>query len=265
MVDLRIALCCPNGIDIKSTPGYQSAIKIKGTEIVTVQGAGIGRNRNELITRSHEKIQTEFDFRHILFVDIDVEFTQKHVDRLLDHDLPIVSGMYERRDNPGCCHAGYWEDYTPGFSGYCIPYTNTGLASIDWFGCGFVLINSDVFKKMTHPYFRHVMVEYEGLQKETSPDWGFCIEARNAGFELYLDCDCRVKHVNLNERGVMQNQGVSAESLCFMAREKLDSAYNDIKKALFDTIQINNQLRQEKDMLKKENEKLKGAEKEKKK
>jgi GT2 family glycosyltransferase len=63
---------------------------------------------------------------------------------------------------------------------------NKGLIKVAAFGVGCVLISSEVLKK--------IKFRYEPGQKAYD-DMYFCLDAKNLGYELFLDSDLRVRHL----------------------------------------------------------------------
>jgi hypothetical protein len=71
---------------------------------------------------------------------------------------------------------------------------------VQWIGMGFTLIKRDVFRKMRFPWWREAFTE--SICKEDGKlhayylgdDIGFCLNAQEAGYDIYCDCDTVVKH-----------------------------------------------------------------------
>ena len=59
------------------------------------------------------------------------------------------------------------------------------------FGC--VLINSDVLKTMTYPYFQYVIRDQPNNM--LSEDLYFCYAASKLGYDIYVDTRVACKHV----------------------------------------------------------------------
>jgi hypothetical protein len=213
---IKVGFTVPNGIKNEDTVAWKSfkaLPKMPGIEIAytIATGACIGINRNVCITngKSNKVNQTEFDFDFMLFVDYDIEFISDDIIRLLNFNLPIVSGSYRRKEDPRFIHAGYWKDNLPGMIDTGITSDVTGIKEVDWIGGGFLLISKEVFQKMEYPYFRYVVVNYEKNDEmyadNATEDFGFCIKAKECGFKIHCDCDTKVKHHDHVE-GVSSNR-----------------------------------------------------------
>jgi hypothetical protein len=212
---VKIGFTVPNGIAVEDTIAWKSFQKItkQGTtgdiqlSYTTASGCCIGINRNLCVNegRSLAKIQKEFNFDFMLYVDFDIEFTFRDILRIVSHNKPIMSGSYRRKEDPRIIHAGYWKDSIVGLADFGFSSEEKGIKSVDWLGGGFLLISKEVFCKMEYPYFRYLVIEYmkngELCAEDTTEDFGFCINAVKAGFELLVDCDCVVKHHN-HVRGI---------------------------------------------------------------
>ena len=149
----------------------------------------IGQARNSLV-------KAVGDWDAILFIDDDIGFEPADVLRLINSGFPIVSCAYEYRNTvEGCYVAGYWGD-SQGHSpiNKRVQTTTTGLHRVDWIPMGMTLIYRSVFNEMEYPWFRHGLVAIDGKKHEYSEDFGFCIGAAKAGFDIWLDCDGNLIH-----------------------------------------------------------------------
>jgi hypothetical protein len=61
-----------------------------------------------------------------------------------------------------------------------------GIGRADGIGCGVMLIKASVFKKIEFPYFYFEQLPNEKLLGE---DIYFCVKAKDAGIETYVDHD----------------------------------------------------------------------------
>lgn len=167
-----------------------------------VRSTYIAHGRNALVNMNQcrKKWQEPAeDFTHYLYIDSDVsDFEHGQVEKLIAHDLPIVSGAYTDRKNQDCFVAGNFPTVF-GEPGLMEPKTTTGLIKKDWVGAGFLLIKREVFCKMPYPwfYFGHFQMmneQGEEIVIEEPEDISFCRAAKESGFDVWLDCDCQVRH-----------------------------------------------------------------------
>jgi hypothetical protein len=196
-----------NGIDPLLTPAYLSFDKIRKTpnlpfvfEMEIRQSFNVGWNRDLCLTESRAVKQTKLPYDYALMLDADSLFTQREIEQLLAHGLPMVSGAYPRKNDKNEIHAGYWASQV-GLIGRYISGDETGVQPCDWVGGGFLLIDVDVLAKMNYPWFDDaIKVPYydDGVLCSSTCNEAhcFCLKAacRNS---IFVDCDCKVNHANL--------------------------------------------------------------------
>ncbi len=116
----------------------------------------------------------------ILMIDSDHVFPPDSLTRLLKHDKPIIGCTYPRRRHPFGL-LGYQID------GYEITTANHGAAEVSLMPLGFMLVDMAVFNEVEVPWF---CVGYDPVQDLwTSEDYGFCVGARQHGYEIWCDFD----------------------------------------------------------------------------
>lgn len=137
----------------------------------------IDSNRNECATRAVEGIP--LDNGAIFIPDITIWLDSDHIlpddalFKLLNHDLPIVMGVYyvkspkkeypfypvlfrRRKDNPDLYKA-------------VMEFPPTELFEIDFGGMGCVAIQREVFMKLDRPYFKYILHPKGGIAPDS--DW----------------------------------------------------------------------------------------------
>lgn len=132
-----------------------------------------------------------YNCTHVLFIDDDMAFKPDALNKLLEHDVDIVSGLYLRREYP---HQPLFFDLADD-EGKCLYGYLDGIESrmreIVAAGLGFCLIKIGVFEKLEKPWIR--------LGELASDQWcddiGFFNRVRKAGFKSYCDTECRVGHI----------------------------------------------------------------------
>jgi hypothetical protein len=144
----------------------------------------------------------------LLMIDTDVIMPPDGLEELYRAKLPIVSGLYWRR------HPKVFPElfrFRPGTTQYDpVPdeQIHVGMNEVDGVGMGFCLLHRRVFenlrdkvKKMTIPS-QGVNVELYEFFKFTpheapfvSEDLFFCIQAKLAGWKIYVDTRIRCGHI----------------------------------------------------------------------
>jgi hypothetical protein len=126
---------------------------------------------------------------HILMMDTDQIYPRDIIKRLTSHKKDIVGAMICRRYPPfdPLLLRGKVNNYQT-----VTDWNEGDLVSVDATGTGCLLISMEVFKKLPDPWFRFRKTDI-GLVGE---DIGFCSDARQAGFEIYVDTGCKVGHLS---------------------------------------------------------------------
>lgn len=154
---------------------------------------------------------------HVLFVDADMTFPEDALARLLAHDVPIVGGLYFNRRPPYAPmllrqNHESWADSEPMF-GHVYDYPAPQLVEVDATGCGFLLVERQVFEKVRDPdglvggWFER----YRGV----SEDFSFCVRAQDAGFKILVDTGLKLGHIGkvvVDEAFAERNRQVRARA-----------------------------------------------------
>jgi len=150
--------------------------------------------------------------KFLFFLDSDVLPPDNALERLMSHNLPIVSGLYYRRhiERPGKPpHPCMWKIVPPNVEMTCPtcaqkfrtkegkyqPILNpprNALVEVDAVGAGCLLIHRRVFEKLERPYFRWTL---GWVEPGVSEDLYFCERARDAGFRILVDTGVRCGHL----------------------------------------------------------------------
>lgn len=135
----------------------------------------IADNRNELANLAIEKNHT-----HILYIDADMVVPLDGLERLLAHDKDIVGASACKRLEGQSDVIGvplYLENNVTVVEG-------DTLVEMRSMGLPFMLIKTDVFRKLSIPYFAE---PYDNMGKLIAEDTFFCIKAREAGYRIWCD------------------------------------------------------------------------------
>jgi len=132
---------------------------------------------------------------HILMIDSDMRFPPDTLERLLAHHVDIVGANYVPRGGQGTTARYSDGSYVPS-------QERTGLEPVHVVGCGVVLISAQVFRALDPPWFPTPWDEES--EQHVSEDVWFCVHAKKAGFQPYVDHDLSrdVKHVGWVELGL---------------------------------------------------------------
>lgn len=154
------------------------------------RNALINDNINDM---AYQKLDPRYT--HYLLLDSDNAGTLDDIEKLLSHDLPIVSAAYTRRGDKSKYVAGKWSK-APGLINEYISSSTKGMYKADWVGMGFLLIKAEVFQQMIYPWWEIETIEYGNLRRQTRDDACFCLKCQRLNYPIYLDCDVVVKHMS---------------------------------------------------------------------
>lgn len=158
-----------------------------------LKGKEVGHARNVLARQAAFDLGADYVF----FVDDDVIIPSDALNRLLSHQKDICAGVYYSKSpvpDPlifTTIGGGAYRDWNVGeFIGDDIRITGVGM------GC--TLIKTDVFRKVSEPWFetsKRLAIEDGVLTKYSSTeDIPFCEKAVEAGFRIYVDTAVQCKH-----------------------------------------------------------------------
>lgn len=215
-----------HGID-----GYDLKLVIKS------ENCNIGDARCRLVNdgNSNKKLQSDFNFDYIFFVDDDIEFQPEQFFGILNlakkHGIasgfyPVLSGceeslwlagnwgLYNGKEVIGCTH-----------SDKRLKSYHNGIYSADWIGLGFCCVKSEVFRKIEFPWFYNILVELGENIYQCTEDIIFCDKVNKAGYKIYVDTSIRLKHfkesrvIKYKERiSQMEQQKLDLNAICFEAQ-----------------------------------------------
>jgi len=179
---------------VTSLIGSMDVIRANGIgALLSIEiGGYVARNRNDLVNTAQNNGST-----HIMFIDNDMEFKPSAIQRLVDHDKDIVCAPYNARPAPGSQVVSTVKmmdkhGNIPMHGGRERFELGSGLTKVGGAGTGFMLIKLSVFDKLKKPYF--VAWEDENGVHHTE-DIEFCIKAREAGFDIWVNPTIPVGHI----------------------------------------------------------------------
>jgi hypothetical protein len=144
---------------------------------IVVRDTILQRSRSILAGHALKHAETT----HVLFIDSDMRFPSYALKMLIDADKDIIGANYRHRSDVVDSVARSDDDEKVFSAG------RTGLQSVLHTGTGFLLIKRAVFEKIEKPWF-------ETTYRHKQDDWlgedvYFCIRARQAGFQVFIDHD----------------------------------------------------------------------------
>lgn len=170
------------------------------TGSIWLDGDTIDDMRCKAVTVAREK-----GFRWLFFTDADMTLPKDALERLRAHNKPIVGGLCRQRKEPFNATTMQLQD--DGFLVWWQPTGKSGLIKVDATGAACLLIDLQVFadidEKLPHlsgSWFLDAR-RLPGLkpQEKLSEDLWFCMLARAAGYEIYVDLEVRCGHLVMGE------------------------------------------------------------------
>lgn len=166
---------------------------------------------DSLVARARNKLAMDFlasDCSHLLFLDADLIFRTEHIRALCEHALPIVAGLYPKKQKQLAWVINTFPGENP---------DENGLQRVKYAGTGCLMIAREVFTAIMekfgdeikyrtdhgqvprdeYDFFRcgPLFDEQQGHTRYHSEDWGFCWQAQRAGFEVMVDTRVVLQHV----------------------------------------------------------------------
>jgi len=235
-------------------------LEVRSSFTSKARNAGIDNKETHLVWQKHD------GFDYVLHTDADMAFSPESVQRLLDSDKDIISAAYRRRDYPGDMVAGFWDEQR---GAKFLPWDSSGIQRVDFTGCGLQLVKRHVYEKLPYPWYEFkslVAKSKNGTEYgyEVGEDIGFAMKAKQAGIEIYVDCDNKIQHLTDwdgrgNMSGQAQNAGVTFDQFSSfllgkvdVAKSSLDAVVNDCFKNIQQLSKVNDELAKENEMLKEE-------------
>lgn len=159
-----------------------------------VAGADVTRGKNQA------PFGGRADYDYMMWIDSDIVFSNQSFKALLDMKKDIASGWYsqpggttpvvERMDDDYFLTHGSYE-----FISAEAMTARRGLFTADYIGFGWVLVRRGVFESIEYPWFAPKLRKLPGgIEDVCSEDVAFCADAREAGFEIWVDPRVRVGH-----------------------------------------------------------------------
>lgn len=178
------------GANFKVSQQYSSMVNYARCKCA---GADVTRGKNQ-------KPFDGFEYDYMMWIDSDIRFNTEMFMKLVEMDKDIASGWYsqpggtspvvEKMDDEFFKQNGTYQFLTADEL-----TKRAEVTKVDYIGFGWVLIKQGVFENIEYPWFAPKLLNIgEDMQDVCSEDVSFCHDAKNAGFEIWLDPTCRVGH-----------------------------------------------------------------------
>ena len=158
---------------------------------------------NTLLGSNQKPYNGELDYDYMLWIDSDIIFTVDDFDKLLSHQMDIVSGLYLMEDGQQFATVENWDENFFVKNGYFKFLSRIDLQNkmepfqVNYTGFGFMLIKKGVFESMEYPWFRPEFLQIGNCNDFTMEDVAFCREANRKGYKILVDPTVIVGHEKL--------------------------------------------------------------------
>ena len=154
--------------------------------VLHATGLYIQKNRDQLARQA-----LELEAEWIWYVDDDHIFPPDTLEKLLAHNVDIVSAVAVKRASPFLPIAYDDEDADGEAQNHRFATDDVGLKPVLATGAGCLLVRTPVHTAMGAPYWRFGMTKSGELDGE---DIEFCKRARAKGFTIWYDFDAPIGH-----------------------------------------------------------------------
>lgn len=154
----------------------------------------------DLMNGEYQKPFKGIHYDYMMWIDSDIAFNAAAFYALLEMDKDIASGWYaqpnqhtpvvEEMNNQFFLENGSYnfmkiDDFANRTESFKVAYT----------GFGWLLLKQGVLEKLKYPWFAPRLVKInESVSEMTSEDVGFCLDAKEAGFDIWVNPKVRVGH-----------------------------------------------------------------------
>lgn len=152
---------------------------------IHADNGGIDALRNDIVDTA-----LAIGATHLIMLDVDMIYHPQTITRLLSHKLPVVGAMCFRRYPP---FDSIMLKLTPEGYKSIDEWGEDELVEVDATGCGCIMYNMEVFRKLPRPWFKFRKHEETGAV--IGEDIGFCQELKDAGYKIFVDTSVPADHL----------------------------------------------------------------------
>lgn len=140
-------------------------------------------------------------YDYMMWIDSDMVFSALDIIKLIDHDIPIISGWTVLKNQYTSNVCTNMDHEHKRLNGIYPMLSSKEIESIkhpfkaSFVGMSFILFKPNVFEKILYPWFDPLpFVESNGVKTLHGEDVSFCIKLKKAGFDIIVDPSIRVGH-----------------------------------------------------------------------
>jgi len=178
-VPISFMTCFTSAVQFKQEGEY-SFYNHRGTNAVTARNGCV------------KKMLDNKECTHLFFMDSDMVFPEKTLEKLLEHDKDVVGGYYVRK-RKGFLPNAFLLGHRPGGK-YVTEHVNE-MKEVEGIGTGCLLIKRKVFENIECPWFEYKWNKDPDGHMVTE-DLIFCQKVKEKGYEIWCDGTIKCGHVN---------------------------------------------------------------------
>ena len=150
-------------------------------------GAVIPHNRNNLVKHAIAN-----DCGWVLQIDDDMVFQADAARKLMEHGKDIISGLCVKRRAPFFPVVLRKSKDGLKYDSVIDGWPRKGLMEVDAVGGAFLMVDTNVYKRIPFPWFAMPPHPTSGVQGE---DIFFSEKAKEHGFKIHVDCELNIGHI----------------------------------------------------------------------
>ena len=165
----------------------------------------IYETRNKCLMGDPEKGKNQKPFNsaeytHILWLDDDILFNTKDIEKLFEADRDVVSGLYLMSDRENYAAVEEWDENYFSQNG-SFKFLNKKdindkkeLFPVSYVGFGFLLVKQGVFEQLDYPWFDPRYLQINNSTDFCMEDVSFCLKCKDKNIPIYIDPEIKVIH-----------------------------------------------------------------------
>jgi hypothetical protein len=138
----------------------------------------------------------EYEYKKIFWIDSDISWEPNQFMRLYESEHDVISGVYQTGTDGTVAVTIFDGNGTPTYVNKTKIFEHSEPLIVDGVGFGFVAMKSGVFENIPRPWFSTVKVQFVNVpyQVDMGEDYSWCMRAREAGHDVWLDPMIHVAH-----------------------------------------------------------------------
>ena len=187
-----LAIGVPLTFPLVPSSFFQSFIEMEKPDFLFIREDSTGpihELRNNIVEKALEGGAT-----HLLMCDVDQVYHPRTIPVLLSRNMPIVGALVHRRYPPFDSLMMRLTELDDGRNIYesIDDWEDGELIEVDATGCGCIMYQMDVFRKMPKPWFQYRQ-NPDGTP--IGEDFGFCQDLKAAGYRIFVDTSVPAGHL----------------------------------------------------------------------